>query len=281
MKLADLLQQTRQLLAAHDTASPGLETRFLIGDLLDLTPTDLIDGRLSLSAEQLKLVHDAIARRLAGEPVSRILGYREFYGRKFFLSPATLDPRPDSETLIEAVLSRLRTASPRILDLGTGTGCLILTLLQEIPGSTGIGIDLSAEACLTARKNASFHRLESRVEIRHGDWCDSLEDESFDLIVSNPPYIPTSVVPILSPEVATHDPILALDGGEDGLASYKILLPTLKKFLASEGSAFFEIGQGQKEEIARLAAKSGATLSRVWNDLGGIERVLEIGYGDK
>lgn len=259
---------------------PDLEARILLEDLAGLTFVDIIsnpDAELEIEATQKIL--DALRRRVEGEPISRILGYREFYGRRFYLSRETLDPRPDTETLIEAVLTH-KWESPRILDLGTGTGCILLTLIHELPGATGIGIDLSADACATALRNARDQGIDSRVEIRQGNWTENLSGQ-FDIIVSNPPYIPSRVIPTLSVEVQNHDPILALDGGDDGLDPYKKLLSTLKKFLVPDGLVFFEVGQGQADDIGRLAATHEATLSRVYDDLGGIGRVCEVRYGDK
>ncbi len=283
MKLADLLRQARRKFAEAGLPTPELDARFLLQDILHLSSADLLDGDRVFSAEELAYVEDCIARRIAGEPVSRIAGFREFYGRSFFLSPATLDPRPDTETLIEAVLEWVKRTPRehplRILDLGTGTGCILLTLLHEIPGSTGTGIDFSPEACVTAQRNAVNQNLSDRAMILCSNWTDSLSGR-FDIIVSNPPYIPSQTIPTLSPEVQNHDPILALDGGDDGLGPYKILLPRLRKFLEPGGVVFFEVGIGQAGDIARLVRDSDATLSRTHADLGGVERVLEIAYGD-
>ena len=259
---------------------PDLEARILLEDLAGLSFVDIISNPdAEIKAQAALKIQDALGRRVMGEPISRILGYREFYGRRFYLSKETLDPRPDTETLIEAVLSH-KWESPRILDLGTGTGCILLTLIHELPGSMGIGIDLSADACATALRNAREQGIDSRVEIRQGNWTENLEGQ-FDIIVSNPPYIPSQVIPTLSVEVQNHDPILALDGGGDGLDPYKKLLSTLKKFLVPQGVVFFEVGQGQADDIGRLAAAHEATLSRVWEDLGGVGRVCEVRYGDK
>lgn len=276
MKIRDVKMWLREA----NVEFPDLEARILLEDLAGLTFVDIIsnpDAEIDVAASHK--IQDALGRRATGEPVSRILGYREFYGRRFYLSDATLDPRPDTETLIDAVKS-YTWDSPRILDLGTGTGCILLTLLHELPGSTGTGIDLSAEACETALKNARVQGIDSRVEIMQGDWTENLEGQ-FDIIVSNPPYIPSRVIPTLSYEVQNHDPILALDGGEDGLTPYKKLLSTLKKFLVPGGVVFFEVGQGRADDIGRLAAAHEATLSRVWDDLGGVGRVCEVRYGDK
>lgn len=274
MQFAALLRQTRKRFQDAGLATPELDAKFLLEDILGVRdPEILLDGT------QLDQAESAILRRLNGEPVSRIAGFREFWGRRFYLSPATLDPRPDTETLIEAVLSHPWKQSPRILDLGTGSGCILLTLLHEIPGSTGVGVDISPAAVETAMRNAREQNLSSRADFICSSWTDSLSG-TFDLIVSNPPYIPSATILDLHPEVQNHDPILALDGGKDGLAPYKILLPALKKFLEPGGLVFFEIGIGQAADITGLVRDSNATLSRTYRDLGGIERVLEIQYGD-
>ena len=279
MLFQDLVKETTARFRSAGLETPDLDARFLLQDLLEITNSQRLSGDIILSHEQLERALAAAARRLNGEPVSRILGYREFWGRKFFLAPSTLDPRPDTETLIEAVLEETWNA-PRILDLGTGTGCILLTLLHEIRGSTGVGVDVSAEACAAAQRNAIEQNLESRVLVQNSNWTESLT-EKFDLIVSNPPYIPSRVIPTLSLEVQNHDPILALDGGDDGLDPYKILLSDLKKFLVPGGFIFFEFGQGQLPDIERLVKNADATLIQSWKDLGGLPRVVKISYGDK
>lgn len=280
MDLKTLLADTKARFRAHHLPTPDIDARFLIQDILELSSTDLLLSEKALTTEQLEQVEAAINRRMQGEPVSRILGYRDFWGRRFYLSHGTLDPRPDTETLIQAVLESQTNPYPRILDLGTGTGAILLTLLHEIPDSTGMGIDLSEDACRTAQWNAHEHGLESRVEILCGSWLEPVTG-LFDIIVSNPPYIPTAEIATLSHEVQNHDPILALDGGEDGLVPYKFLLSTLKKFLVPGGLVFFEVGRGQAADLTKIASDSDATLSRTYRDLGGVERVVKITYGDK
>lgn len=272
-----IYQSIKQKLKAAGIENPELEARIFLKEYSGASDADILTGNIPQFDEGVLEI--AIARRISGEPVGRIIGYREFWGRKFYLSPATLEPRPDTETLIEAVLEDgLRPK--RILDLGTGTGCILLTLLHEIPESVGVGVDLSMEACETARRNAEIQGLESRVSFVNGSWTDSLEGE-FDLIVSNPPYIPSETVENLDRNVRDFDPKLALDGGKDGVDPYRNLLGTLKNLLAPEGKIFFEIGIYQVPDIQRLADMNGATLERIYRDLGGIERVLKISYGDK
>lgn len=223
-------------------------------------------------------IDSVVARRIAGEPLWRILGYRDFWKNRFYMSQDTLEPRPDTETLIESVL-KFGNAPKRILDLGTGTGCILLSLLDEYPDATGVGVDLSLGALQTAQKNADRLELGHRVSFIQSNWLDSV-DGVFDLIVSNPPYIPSAVILDLDENVKNFDPILALDGGNDGLAPYKKVLPNLKKHLVRGGRVLFEIGMGQVDDLRRLAESNDANLIRVITDLNGIERVVEIAYGD-
>lgn len=280
-------QNLKNRLKSAGIELPDLEARILLREFGGVSDVDILTGNIP-EFDQTKM-NEAIARRIAGEPMGRILGYREFWGRKFFLSPATLEPRPDTETLIEAVLKLPSLSSSpsrkqegegiRILDLGTGTGCILLTLIHEIPNSTGVGIDLSEEACQTARRNAEVQNISDRVSFIQGNWTDSL-NEKFDLIVSNPPYIPSATIENLESNVRDFDPRLALDGGNDGLDPYRNLLGTLKNSLAPGGFVFFEIGIDQVPDIQELADMNGATLHEVYKDLGGIERVVKISFGD-
>ena len=264
--------------AGIDTAD--LETRILMEDVAGFSKPDILFHKNdTLSPEISAKIQAILDRRVAGESLGRILGYRDFWTSRFYLSPDTLEPRPDTETLIETALEG--PPPRRILDLGTGTGCILLSLLQEFPNAVGVGVDLAEGACVTARANAARLGLSERVTIVQGSWCDPLpEDSRFDLIVSNPPYIPSAEIRNLQVEVKNHDPILALDGGKDGLDPYKILLSNLKKYLETNGIVLLEFGIGQVDDLTRIVADSGATLSRVVPDLGGVPRVLKITYGD-
>ncbi len=217
----------------------------------------------------------AVERRAAREPMSHILGRREFWGRDFQVGPQVLDPRADTETLIEATLAwaKDRREPLRILDFGTGSGAILLTLLAELPGSTGLGIDLSDAALAMAAANAAAFGLGDRVRFRQGSWGEGVEGP-FDLIVSNPPYIPTQDIAGLEPEVARHEPHLALDGGTDGLAAYRSLLPHAKRLKASGGRIVLELGIGQAEAVAEIARQAGLLPIGTARDLAGIDRVL-------
>jgi release factor glutamine methyltransferase len=263
--------------AGIETAT--LETRIIMEDIAGVSAVDLVTKDITISDETSQKILSIIDRRIKGESLGRILGYRDFWKSRFYLSPETLEPRPDTETLIEIALDG---DPPRtILDLGTGTGCILLSLLQEFPNATGVGVDLSEGACDMARQNAERLGLGNRALFITGSWLDPLPSNSkFDLIVSNPPYIPSSEIRNLQNEVKNHDPILALDGGEDGLLPYKYLCSNLKKYLETDGVVLFEFGAGQGDDIIRIVKDAGATLIRMMNDLGGHQRVIKFRYGD-
>jgi release factor glutamine methyltransferase len=223
---------------------------------------------------------EAISRRLAGEPLWRVLGMREFWGLPFALSPGTLEPRPDSEALIEAALVHLgvrRSEALRILDLGTGTGCLLIAALSEFPQASGIGIDLSEDALATAGGNAARNGLAGRAEFRRGDWTEGLS-ERFDLILSNPPYIASADIAGLDAGVREHDPHLALDGGVDGLAAYRALAAAVPERLAPEGRLVLEIGAGQEADVVALMAGAALRHLASHRDLGGHNRALVFAH---
>lgn len=241
---------------------------------------DLAGGGEQLDEAASERLNDAIVRRLAGEPLWRILGAREFWGLSFALSPGTLEPRPDSETLIEAALIHLasrRHETLRMLDLGTGTGCLLIATLREFPQASGIGIDLSPDAVATATGNAARNGLGERAAFRQGDWTSGI-DESFDLILSNPPYIGSSEIAGLDRAVREHDPLLALDGGPDGFDAYRALAATLPDHLKPKGRAIMEIGAGQEEGVVALMRQAGLRHLDSRRDLGGHIRALVFGH---
>jgi release factor glutamine methyltransferase len=262
----DALREARYIVAL----AAGFDQAGLIAAGNDAVPADISVACMALTA-----------RRVTGEPLSRIRGVREFYGREFLLSPATLDPRPDSETVIEAALdwAKLHGQPQSVLDLGTGSGCLLLTLLSEWKQARGIGVDLSFDAVKIARANAEKLGVRS-AQLIQGNWATAIKPGSIDMIVANPPYIPSQVIHDLEPEVKNFDPILALDGGQDGLMSYKTLVHECKRILTASGVVFFEIGIGQENDVIRLGVESGATQARTHVDSGGITRVVEMHYGD-
>ena len=217
-----------------------------------------------------------VARRAEREPLALILGRREFWSLDFAVSPATLVPRPDTETLITAALGAFadRAAPRRVLDLGTGSGCLLLATLSEFSRAFGIGVDRSAAAAVLAARNAAMLGLAGRSAFLCGDWAAAL-GAPFDLVLCNPPYIPTAQLDGLMPEVARHEPRAALDGGTDGLAAYRRLVPDLGRLLALGGVAVLEVGADQAGAVARLARHAGFAVAR-YQDLSGIARALAL-----
>lgn len=234
------------------------------------------EPEMTLDGAALKRLDRMVHRRAAERmPVSRILGRREFWSLDFALSPATLDPRPDSETLVGAALALVadRIRAWRILDIGTGSGCLLLALLSERPAATGLGTDIDPAATKTAAANARTLGLADRAAFRTADWTDGIA-ETFDLVVSNPPYIPTGEIEALAPEVARHDPRMALDGGPDGLVAYRALALRLRPLLAPDGGAVLEIGHDQAAPVTRILAAAGLAVDAPVTDIAGRDRCL-------
>ncbi|MEQ8377199.1 peptide chain release factor N(5)-glutamine methyltransferase [Parvibaculum sp.] len=256
-------------------ATPELDARVLVQAVTGASDIEMVrEPATRMSAAEEERLAGYERRRLAREPVSRILGVREFWGLPFAVTPATLDPRPDSETLVETALAALReVAAPRLLDLGTGTGCLLLALLHERPDAVGTGIDISAEALAVAVSNAARLELSGRAAFRAGNWVQDLEG-SFDLVISNPPYISSGEISTLEEEVRAHDPVLALDGGADGLDAYRALAAALPDVLTQGGSAVIELGAGQADDVTAIFEAAGLAVLRVVPDLSGVPRAL-------
>lgn len=257
----DAIAAITQQLAAAGIANPRHEARLLH----------------ALAAGDGVRLADYVRRRVAHEPYSRIRGAREFWSLDFALSPDTLDPRPDSETLIEAALAALpdRTAPLSAVDLGTGTGALLLALLSEYPNATGLGIDVLPGAVAAAARNAAALGLANRAQFVAGDWVE-INLGAADVIVANPPYIPSDEIAALPPEVVRFDPRRALDGGDDGLMAYRTLMPLVRRTLKRDGWAFFELGAGQADAVARLARAGDLHVAGTRRDLAGCERCLAI-----
>jgi len=259
-------------------ATPELDARLLVRGVTGASEIEMIrePGAFITAAEEALLAAYE-QRRLAGEPVSRILGWREFWGLDFAVTPAVLDPRADSETLVAAALDLLRgRAAPRLLDLGTGSGCLLLALLHERSDATGIGVDISEEALQVARGNAARLGLASRAGFVRTEWTAGL-DGVFDLVVSNPPYIASADIAALEIDVRGHDPHLALDGGADGLDAYRALARLLPPVLATGGHAVIELGMGQAGPVAALFEAAGFGTTHTVPDLAGVPRALVAG----
>jgi len=275
MKLKDLYLRFRNQLQNIGINTAALDARLLLCHALQMTHEQFVlQGDKEIYPDQVNEIDVLMAQRLDGRPVSKIIGQKEFYGRVFKTTDDTLDPRPDSETLIDAVLRQVdRTKNPVMLDLGTGTGCLILTLLSELPKAQAIAVDLSEAALRVARQNAIRLEVEDRVLCVASDWFCKVTG-TFDVIVSNPPYIPAADIPGLAAEVRKYDPLSALVGGEDGLDPYRVIIPQLAGFLNKGGLVAFELGQGQAKQVADMLEKAGFTDVRAHCDLAGIERVV-------
>jgi release factor glutamine methyltransferase len=260
------------------------DARFLLLGVLGLEARDLLlAGDTRLAGHEAAALDAALARRIGGEPVARILGAWEFWGLPFRLGPETLVPRPDTEILVEAALAAVpdRDAHLRCLDLGTGSGCILTALLHECPAATGFGVDRSVAALEIARANAVANGVGGRAAFLAGDWCDALRG-TFDLVVSNPPYIAQAVIPTLDREVQIHDPIKALDGGADGLDAYRRILDGVRSgaLLARGGTLVVEIGFDQAEAVRELALRAGFADRGLRRDLAGHDRVLSFGLRD-
>ncbi len=232
--------------------------------------------RETVPAEQLHVLEGYATRRIKGEPVVRILGEKEFWGLSFKLNAATLVPRPETELIVERGLEIIGPLDgARVLDLGTGTGCIPISLLTEYSDVTAVAVDLSAEALEMARFNANRHGVGDRFETLKGSWFDPLEPGArFDLITSNPPYIETAVIATLMPEVREHDPRLALDGGPDGLEAYRAIASEAGLFLKPEGVLVLEIGSAQASAVSDILVGAGFAEVEVARDLAGLDRVI-------
>lgn len=259
------------------TQLPPLESRIILRERAGLEWSTLISTPdAPISADIVNRIKQDLEQRLAGKPLSRIYGTREFWGLSFNINEDTLDPRPDSETLIEVALKHYKDKQPEtILDLGTGSGCLLLALLSEFKQARGIGVDIASGALKMAQENAQILGLAGRASFINADWSEPINGQ-FDLIVANPPYIESDVIQKLAKEVRNHDPIQALDGGKDGLQDYNRIFSNLSSLLKPDGMALFEIGFDQAEKLSRLSEKHRLSCGRTHADLAGNPRVVEI-----
>ncbi|MEX2616877.1 MAG: peptide chain release factor N(5)-glutamine methyltransferase [Alphaproteobacteria bacterium] len=268
------LQHGAARLAAAGIPNSRAEARLLLGHATGL-PLETLIGHPERRIDGERAYMQLVERRAAREPLSHITGRREFWSLDFAVTRDTLDPRADSETLIEAVMDRIadRGAPLRIADLGTGTGCLLGALLSLLPGAFGVAVDCSPAAAAVAARNLAALGFRDRFTVVAGNWANSLAG-GFDIVVSNPPYIPSGEIDGLEPEVAVWEPRLALDGGTDGLFAYRQIFDELPLLLKAGGFAALEFGQGQGDAVAMLAARAGMTVSARKADLGGRERCL-------
>lgn len=268
---------TRRL-SATGSDSARLDARLLLGHVLGGGPERVLaEGPRAMSAEEAQRFESLLVRRERAEPMSHILGKREFWSLDFKVTNATLSPRPDTETLIEAVLDHAE-AKEKVLDLGTGTGCILLSLLSEWSDAQGVGVDASSDALAVARENAQRLGLAGRAKFVQGDWnrSDGLNGVGgpFDVVVSNPPYIPARDIDDLEADVRDYEPRLALDGGEDGFDAYRVIAARLRGMVKPGGIVGFEVGIGQARIVVELLIAQGLEMVEIRSDLGGIERAV-------
>ncbi|EFH12590.1 peptide chain release factor N(5)-glutamine methyltransferase [Teichococcus cervicalis] len=265
-----------QRLRAAAIEAPRLEARLLLAEAMATSQEALLrEPRAAVAPDAASRFAALLQRRLAHEPMAYLLGRQGFWTLELEVSRDTLIPRADSEAIVEAALEVFSGPGGRVLDLGTGTGCLLLAVLAERAGAFGVGVDLSPGAAALAARNAARSGLAGRAAFLAGDWDAALAGR-FDLVLSNPPYIESAVVPGLMPEVAGHEPARALDGGADGLDAYRVIVAALPRLLAPGGHAVLELGQGQAPAVSALAAAAGLASRGLRADLGGVERALVL-----
>ena len=272
------LCQAGQRLRGAAIEAPRLEARRLLAHVLNTSEEALLrDPRAPVPLDQAAHFAALLARRVAHEPFAYLTGHVGFWTLDLDVSPATLIPRADSESLVEAALEACtdKRAPLSVLDLGTGTGALLLAVLSEFPAASGLGVDLKPEAAALAARNAARLALTDRARFLAGDWAAALAVR-FDLVLCNPPYIQSAAIPELMPEVARHEPASALDGGADGLSAYRRIIADLPRLLAPRGAAVLELGQGQQAAVEALAKAAGLTPEACRADLGGVPRALVL-----
>lgn len=267
----------RERLKVAKLDSPVIDARLLVEAAADATRADIIaDPYRALTDEQMVVLDGYLARREKREPVGRILGRQGFWKIMLNVTPAVLAPRADTETVVDVALKAYpdEGAALQLLDLGVGSGAIMLAILAERPAARGLGVDASEDALAVARENAANLELAGRAAFLRGDWATGLEPASFDLVVSNPPYIPSADIETLDPEVRDHEPRLALDGGPDGLDAYRTLVPQIMAMLKPGGLFAVEIGFDQSKAVEGLFDAAGAAEVRTVQDLAGRDRVV-------
>ncbi len=276
LNLVQAWKGAKARLEAAGLAGPVIDARLLVEAAAEATRADIVtDPYRALTSEQEARLEDYLSRRERREPVSHILGRKGFWKIMLNVTPDVLTPRPDTETVVEYSLREFpEHAAWRILDLGVGSGAILLALLAERPAAKGLGVDVSEEALAVARDNAASLGLANRLALLRGDWTAGLGADEFDLVVSNPPYIADHVIPTLEPEVKDHEPHLALSGGADGLDHYRILAPEILRVLKPGGRFAVEIGFDQKDAVEALFREAGAVFVQTIRDLSDRDRVV-------
>ena len=276
LNLVQAWQGARRRLEAAGLTGPVIDARLLVEAAAEATRADIVaDPHRALTPEQEATLEDYLARRERREPVSHILGRKGFWKIMLGVTPDVLTPRPDTETVVEWVLRDFpEQAAWQVLDLGIGSGAILLSILAERPAARGLGVDVSEEALAVARDNAAHLGLAGRMALLRGDWTEGLAEASFDLVVSNPPYIASDVIETLEPEVRDHEPRIALEGGPDGLMHYRRLAPEILRVLKPGGRFAVEIGYDQKDPVEALFREAGAADVQTLRDLADRDRVV-------
>lgn len=269
-------QGARTRLEAAGVPGPVIDARILVEAACGVTRADIVgDPYREIGPEQAARLDDYLERRIRREPVSHILGRRGFWNIMLGVTPGVLTPRPETEVIVDHALRLFPEGRPlRILDLGVGSGAILLAILAERPAARGLGVDVSEEALAVARDNAANLGLAGRVALLRGDWTAGLAEADFDLVVSNPPYIATGVIETLDPEVRVYEPRIALDGGADGLDAYRRLAPEILRVLKPGGRFLVEIGYDQRTAVEALFRGAGAVEVETLQDLSTHDRVV-------
>lgn len=277
--MQETLKDITQKLSQAKVDSPRLEARIIVGYVLGLEANDVLFANSKVSLEQKEKIYDLLAERLNCKPIDKIIGKKDFYKNSFLVSEDVLSPRPDTEVLVEEAIKHIQNNNATtILDLGTGSGCILLSILDELKDLRGVGLDASAKALAIAKTNAQKLNLIDRVSFINGSWFDddlsSKLNHKFDLIVSNPPYIPTSDIASLDKDVNVYDPMMALDGGVDGMYHYRQIAKVSSNLLNSKGEIFLESGINQASEVIAIFEDEGFKHIQTLVDLGQIERCV-------
>ncbi len=278
MKISELLLEAKKYLKNNNIESYSIDSLIILSHITNLSKEQIIFGNHEVSTDNLIRFRKLLNRRINNEPVSHIINNREFFGLNFYVNKNVLDPRPDSETLVEVALELTQNHFTqdlvKILEIGCGSGCLSVALAKNINNSQIIGLDKSPKAVEISKKNSQNNNTENQCSFFCSDLFEKLEDDNFDLIISNPPYIKSAEISNLQNEVKNYEPIMALDGGDDGLCFYRDIALKSKKYLSDKGLIILEIGYDQKYSVIDIFQKQKFNLLESKKDLAGQDRVL-------
>ena len=275
MLLSELQKKITKILAEGGIETNSLDARIILKEIFNFDEKELIlNSDLILSESKISKVQKIITRRLNFEPVSKIFGKRDFYNSTFSISDDVLDPRPETENIVEIANNFiLEKGYESFIDLGTGSGCIILSILKENKNLTAIGVDISIDAINIAKKNSKDMKLEKRSSFLVSNWLSSIYS-SYDLIISNPPYIPSDEIITLSKTVKNFDPLISLDGGQDGLKCYKEIAQDINRVINKNGRVILEIGYNQAHDVIKIFESKEFKLLKIYNDINGLNRIL-------